>query len=248
VGLFLRARDMLPNKPMPERVKTEPPSTFKRWLKYLRLVFLSLLLLFVSIIFYSLVKYVPPISATVVDATTGKPLPGMNVCLQARISEFGSLKVLREEQTRTNSFGRFSFTASTHPLTPLLQGWEGYTIKVTDPKVKDKLVQPCGGYVTLNYIDERQEVTTKDGTPFYFPVGLVRHLGWNYAYPLGSSNRKMVFPLGAHIPLIPVLQNPEQCQSVRDSSLVGVCRESNGSAAAYFLRRASTPASDSTAH
>jgi hypothetical protein len=169
------------------------------------------------------------------------------VCLQARISEFGSLKVLREEQNRTNSFGRFSFTASTHVLEPL-QSWEGYTIKVTDPKVKDKFVQPCGGYVTLNYIDERQEVTTKDGTPFYFPVGLVKHLGWNRAYPLEANNRKMIFPLGTNIPLIPILQNPEQCPSVRDSSLVGICRELNGSAAAYFLQRATTPASDSTAH
>jgi hypothetical protein len=225
---------------MPQPVKIAPPSKLKRWLKYLGLSFASLLLLLASFIFFWWVKFVPPISATVVDAVTGKPLPGMHVCLQARVFDFGKVIVLREESTNTNNSGRFSFTSTTHEL-DFFQRWEGYTIKVTDPRVKDNFEQLCGGYVTLNYIDEHQKVVTKNGIPpYYFPVAMIEQSGW-HSVAIGPNNRKVIFPLGAHIPLVPLLQSPEQCQSVRDSSLVGFCRVLNSSWAADTLRQASTP-------
>jgi hypothetical protein len=169
--------------------------------------------------------------------------PGMSVCLQARIWEFGNVSVLREDLTHTDSSGRFSFVASTHVL-EILQSWEGYTIKVTDPKKKDYFPQPGGGFAFLTY-DERQ-VTPKDGTLFYFPVAMVEQLGWHRAVPFGA-NRKTIFLVGATIPLIPVLQSSEQCSSARDSSVVGICVGLNGSTEAYRLRRGK-PESDSPAH
>ena len=243
MGLFFRQHDKLPNTGRPALVTIATPPKLKRWLKYLALSFLSFIVLLASMIFFWKAKFVPPISATVVDASTGKPLPGMSVCLQARIWEFGNVSVLREDQTHTDSSGRFSFAASTHVL-EILQSWEGCTIKVTDPKIKDYFPQPCGGFAFLTY-DERQ-VTPKDGTLFYFPVAMVEQLGWHRAVPFGA-NRKMIFLLGTTIPLIPVLQSPEQCSSARDSSVVGICVGLNGSTEAYRLRRAK-PESDSPAH
>lgn len=134
---------MLLDKHMPEPLKIAPTSKLKRWLKYLAMSFVSLLLLFASLIFFWKVKFVPPISATVVDAITGKPIPGTSVCLQARIWDFANVSVLREDQTHTDSSGRFSFAASTQVL-DLLQSWEGYTIEVTDTKMKHDFPQPSG--------------------------------------------------------------------------------------------------------
>jgi hypothetical protein len=220
---------------MPEMPKIATPSKFKRWLKYLALSFFLLLLLLASLVFFWKVKFVPPISATVVNAITGKPLPGISVCLQARVWDFGNVSVLREDQTHTDSYGRFTFKASTHAL-DLLQSWERYTIEVEDPKIRYGFPQPCGG--PNLWVDERQ-VPPKDGTPFYFPVVMMEQVSWQRVVD-GSTSRKMIFPLGAHIPLIPVLQNPEQCRPMRDSSLVGFCRELNDPWAAfpYRLRRA----------
>jgi hypothetical protein len=235
---------MLANTRMPEMLKIAPPSKFKRWLKYLTLNFVSLLHLLASMIFFWKVKFVPPISATVVDAITGKPLPGMSVCLQARVWDFGNVSVLREDQTHTDSNGRFAFKASTHVL-DLLQSWERYTIEVEDPKIRYMFPQPCGG--PNPWVDERQ-VPPKDNTPFYFPVLIIEQVSWHLVVD-DPTYRKMIFPLGAHIPLIPVLQSPEQCQSMQVPSLVGFCRKLNNSWAGdtYRLLRAK-PESDNPAN
>lgn len=226
-------------------LKIAAPSKFKRWRKYLALSFVLLLLLLASMIFFWKVKFVPPITATVVDAITGKPLPGMSVCLQARVWDSGNVSVLREEQTHTDSYGKFAFKASTH-LLDLLQSWEAYTIKIEDPKVKFDFPQPCGSFVNL-YIDERQ-VIPKDGTSFYFPLAMMEQVSWHRVVD-SSTVRKMSFPLGANIPLFPVLQNPDQCQSVRDSSLLRFCRELNDTWTAYPYRlRRAKPQSDNLAN
>jgi hypothetical protein len=48
-------------------------------------------LLFVVRCVLSFVRVVPPVSTEVVDAITGKPVPGISVCLQAEAINLGGL-------------------------------------------------------------------------------------------------------------------------------------------------------------
>lgn len=94
-------------------------------------------------------------------------LPGMTVCLQFLTS--GGPRYCTRRKLTPAAPESFSLASFTHEL-DFFQRWEGYTIKVTDARVQDNLPQPCGGLVTLSFIDERQKMITKErypGIPFF---------------------------------------------------------------------------------
>ena len=95
----------------------------KRWPKYWTLAVLILLILLAGFYFYDYVYFVPPIAVTVVDAITGKAVPGMNA-LQVDSGGMGPHEVLRKELSRSNTQGEVSFSRSIHRIT-LLRPWEG---------------------------------------------------------------------------------------------------------------------------
>ena len=64
----------------------------RRWPKYLGLLLVVPILLVSALFVLSSVRVVPPISAKVVDAITGKPVPGMSVCLQVEGMNLGDRK------------------------------------------------------------------------------------------------------------------------------------------------------------
>jgi len=83
----------------------------------------------------------PRISGTVVDAMTGKPLPGMDVCLLALVSSpsIGTsgreLKIMRNVSMRTDASGSFSF-ARWSDMLDWFDRSAGYGIAVTDPAAR----------------------------------------------------------------------------------------------------------------
>ena len=79
------------------------------WLKYIPLLLLPVILLVGAMYVLGFVRITPPISAKAVDAVTGKPIPGMTVCLQAQ--DLGR-HLLRSKMSRTGDSGRFLFSPS----------------------------------------------------------------------------------------------------------------------------------------
>jgi hypothetical protein len=200
-------------------------------------VALGLILFALFVLFFS-VHVVPPISARVVDAVSGKPLAGMNVCLVG--TDRGS------EETQTDPSGRFSFSASII-RTDLFRNWQGYSVRVTDPRmdmIKMGIVPHCGYSLTVDFgvastfmraAPARLSPLDKVDRPLYFPVAVGSR-------PLTGPprthavERKMGFPLGGRIELIPLLRNVNECQPIEDPDLAEYCRALNGSAAADDLR------------
>jgi hypothetical protein len=213
------------------------------WVKLL--VALGLLLLGLLFLSQS-VHFVPPISARVVDAVSGKPLAGMNVCLEATVRNWKEPAPPRSEETQTDPTGRFSFSSSIIH-TDLFQNWLGYSVRVTDPRmdiVKVGIVPHCGTSLTVDFIvattfmraaSAELSPLDKVDRPLYFPVAV----GSRPLTGLPRTHaveREMGFPLGGRIALIPLLGNVDECHSIKDPDLGEYCRALNGSAAAETLR------------
>lgn len=217
----------------------------KRWWLYLG--FGVLIAGFVAVVLMTVapmfVGAVPPISGRVVDAISGKPVTGMDVCLEAAVIDWETRDVVRSEVTRSDAFGEFSFSSSIH-RTEGFRRWAGYSIRVTDPNAE--MVPTCGATLIPAFmtfvvgLDEgRTWAPINSGKPVYFPVELVHP----NPIPSGPLDQKMKHFWGGEIALIPLLQNAGECQGIRDSSLAPFCREMNNSAAASFFRRAIQQAS-----
>jgi hypothetical protein len=207
-------------------------------LRRLIIGFVALVLIIVALMS---VGGVPPISGKLVDALTGKPVAGMDVCLEAYVIDWGKREVVRSEVTRSDSFGEFYFSYSIHN-SGVFRHWAGYALTVTDPNAE--MVPTCGAIIpafsrfTTQLNEGRTWAPVNAGKPVYFPVELVQNPS-----PLDPLNQKMRHFWGGEIALIPLLQNAGECQGIRDSSLAPFCREMNNSAASSLIRTAIQQAS-----
>src|SRR5215470_16624357 len=198
----------------------------RSWLKYFLFVLVAVVLLAAFLYVYAFVRVVPPISGTVVDAVTEKPVTGMNACLEVRLKQLNGA-VLRTEVQQTDTQGRFFFWPSIHSLA-LLQEWDGYS-------------SPCGEDLGPRLNEGRLRMG-EQGEPSwsgYFPVTMVQT--YLATLTMESSRRVIHSPIGMQIPLIPVMTKIEMCSQVRDSGLVKSCQELNAGVAAQRLRDPSPP-------
>src|SRR5271165_2902833 len=193
------------------------------------------------------VGVVPPISGRVVDAISGKPVAGMDVCLEAAVIDWKTREVVRSEVTRSDVFGEFSFSSSIH-RTEGFRRWEGYSIIVTDPNAE--MVPTCGDTLIPAFstfgaalAEGRTWAPINSAKPIYFPVEIAQDRGRPNPPPWGPMLQKMKHFWVGEIALTPLRQNAGECQGIRDSSLAAFCREMNNSAAAFDLHRAIQQAS-----
>ncbi len=212
----------------------------KKWLRYFLFVWGGIFLLALSLYLYAFVRIVPPISATVVDAVTERPIAGMSACLEVKLKQLNGA-VLRTEVRQTNAKGRIFFWPSIHNLF-LLQEWDGYSIRVTDPQTD--FAPPCGEDLGPRLNESRPGMGDR-GEPSwtgYFPVAMVQtDLAPETGPTAESTRRPFRWPIGMHIPLIPVMTKIEMCSQVRDAGLVKSCQELNANVAARRFRDPSPP-------
>ena len=217
--------------------KTSVPNKTRRWLRYVGLTLVVLILLVGALCVFSCVRVVPPISTKVVDAITGKPVPGMSVCLQVESMNLGGLEGRRTDMSRTSDSGRVLFWPSVHAS--LLLAWRGYWIRVTDPNAQ--IAPACGAYVGWMDLGAKGWPINLgpdgNGRRKYFPVALLRGESDPYFRRWGAMHRAMGFPAGLRIALIPVLQSASDCKQIPDPSLAEDCRQLNTYAAAMSLRK-----------
>lgn len=194
--------------------------------------FLAVLVLVVGTLYAVLfVRIVPPRSVRVVDAVTGKPLAGMNVCLQA-VNNGWTKQALRSTLKTTDSNGRAFFFPSFINLA-LLQRLDGFSIHVTDPN--SDFSQTCGPEVGLKMDPMEAEwpdkfaPTRTDGSK-HFPVELVEREEFPdlpRTFARRAFMRGTKFQLFMSVPLIPVLDGPEGCKKTSDPSRLEECTRLN---------------------
>jgi hypothetical protein len=204
----------------------------------------------------------PRISGTIVDAVTGRPVPGMDVCLLVTLVRSDGLgphniHVMRSAVTQTDASGKFDFTRWDAQL-DLFEKWGGYGIAVTDPAARwaescgqDIYLlgrEPVGGDIFRRemYFQGLSDSAAKS-TPPYFPVALVKDpydphplvygLGLSYTYfPDDTLVRKMGDASKLKIAVVPLLRELNECQLAKDSDSAELCRQMNQSIVAFSLR------------
>jgi hypothetical protein len=194
---------------------------------------LAVLILTVAI-FYAIlfVRVVPPRLVQVVDAVTGRPLAGMNVCLQAVAPPGWSIQALRSKVQTTDANGRTFFLPSVVNLV-LLKRLDGYAIQVTDPK--SDFAETCGPQVGFTMSNSETEKTEKfirisnarsDGSQ-HFPVELVKrenipkNILW-FPFMRGTD-----FHSSMSVQLVPVLPTPDGCKKISDPLSLAECSRLN---------------------
>jgi hypothetical protein len=234
---------------MAELMPAAPPSKTRPWLKYLAFSVLAAGLL--SICFYIGSQVflatnlaapliapwfggVPQISGTVVDAFTGQPVPGMDVCLVARAKWMNSIYVDRSEMTQSDASGKFSFAPSRQGGA----GAAGYEIGIADPAANVDL--SCGKYrEQAPYLNQQELPSRDDGRRFYFPMVAVQGppIPLNDQVTYGWITEKFRDPGNIRIALIPLLQNESACAVIQDQVNASLCRYLNRSYDDALLRK-----------
>lgn len=205
----------------------------------------------------------PWISGTVVDAISGKPVPGMDVCLLVTYAPVNfdhprSSEVLRSAVTRTDGSGRFFFERRDDDI-DWFDHWEGYGIAVTDPAAQWKeacgkgvyLLEesyPSGGRTDIfrieAYLQSLSDSPAKSPLP-YFPAALVKdpydphplpYGPYVRHFPDGTLVRKIGNPHKLKIALVPLLRDQNECRLAKDSDSAELCRQMNQSPTADDLR------------
>lgn len=221
------------------RIETEPAPArtgkgWRRWISLSLLVLVSVVGVLYALVF---VRIVPPRSVRVVDAITGKPVAGMDVCLQV-FSNGWTKQALKSDWETTNSNGRALFLPSVLNLR-LLQSFDGYSMQVTDPT--SHFAQTCGPEVGFklgpqvtegaeNFADART-----DGSE-HFPVELVKQeeLPKNIGrYPFMRGTDFRVF---MSVKVVPVLPDADRCQPLSDPQLLQECTRLYAMARNYLLQ------------
>jgi hypothetical protein len=174
------------------------------------------------------IRIIPPHSTRVVDAVTGKPISGINVCIPAVSNGWGP-QALQSDLATTGSGGRALFGPSVLNLA-LLQSFDGYSMQITDPA--SQFADTCGPHVGLRPIP----IGTHAGDPFidarmdgteHFPLELVdseelaTNISWS-SFTRGESFRSFM-----KISLVPLLNDPDQCRQVIDPELRQECARLN---------------------
>jgi hypothetical protein len=181
---------------------------------------------------------VPRISGIAVDAVTGRPIRGMDVCLVARAKWMNSIYVDRSEMTQSDASGKFSFAPSRQGGV----GAAGYEIGIADPAAHVDL--SCGKYQEeAPYLSQQELPSRDDGKHFYFPMvavqGLPTPLYDQVTY--GWITEKFPDPGNIRIALIPLLQNESKCAVIQDQTNASLCRYLNLSYDDALLRKRRRP-------
>ena len=245
----------------------EPPRRMKWWFPYFLFVVIVLFLIwkiapgrFISYLDRLSPFHVgtPQISGTVVNAVTGRPVAGMDVCLLVTYmaSSFvhrPTTEVMRTMMTQTDASGRFFFARWDDQL-DWSDDWDGYGIAVTDPAARWK--DECGREIyLLGNADIFERETSlqslsdpaSKSTPPYFPVAMVKdpydphpaaygtHVSFGH-FPEGSLVREIGDPGELKIALVPLLRGANDCRLAQNSAFAELCRQMNESLTADDLR------------
>jgi hypothetical protein len=200
----------------------------------------------------------PQISGTVVNAVTGRPVAGMDVCLLVTYmaSSFvhrPTIEVMRTVMTQTDASGRFFF-ARWDVQRDFSDNWDGYGFAVTDPAAHWK--EMCGRDIYLlgkaDFFERETQLqsladSAAKSTAPYFPVAMVTdpddphpsaygtYVSFGHS-PDRTLVRRISDPSSLRIALVPLLRDTNECRSAPDSDSAELCREMNESLTADDLR------------
>ena len=176
-------------------------------------------------------QVVAPVKGRVVDAVTGRPVPGIQLTLQA--SNYKGFSVHTEVKSKATSsqFGSFSLSGFNHPAEMVLDQIRSYWVTVNEG-LEATGQEENSAEVRILY----DPMSNRGGMPVentrYFPMTVTFQ-------PKGCSRVwaaacvQVISSTGIVVPVIPVLDEVTECNRIVDESLREKCRQVNTYRAAF---------------
>ena len=190
---------------------------------------------------------IPAISGQVVDAFTGKPVANVDVTLRATLETGSGGEPLRYENNRTSTAGDFSFPTSLEAkVAKPFAALHGYWLTVnlpyassspgnprmpnSDDVIMDTMVDDFSWSLAQDPLFKRDDARVSNRAYFPMTIEFVHPCSqmWN-ANCVRCDDTKDV-----RIPLIPILDNPEECARIGDAAIREKCRQLNTYRAAFL--------------
>jgi hypothetical protein len=178
------------------------------------------------------VRIIPPTSGRVVDAITGKPIRDVNVLLHVSTYEGWSVHTEVRHRTSTNRFGWFFVSGSFQWNPPPFWNFRDSWLTVNEDREGSTGGEEGSAATQVLYNPMSNGRGWAVGDKGYFPLTMTfRRDGCDRVWDATCVFK--IFRLGVYLPLIPVLNNVEDCKKIEGSSLREQCRQLNTYRAAF---------------
>jgi hypothetical protein len=176
---------------------------------------------------------IPPLTGRVVDAITGKPIPNIRLTLQISTYKGWSVHSEAHATTTTGASGWFFLPGAHRQQGPLISHFRSYWLTVNQGSQGPGLSEGSAeNQVLFNPMSNRRGEPT--GNRRYFPLTLTfdrRQCDRDRIWP--ATCRYEPFWRGLSVPPIPVLDDPTECNKIKDPHLRENCRQLNAYRAAF---------------
>jgi hypothetical protein len=194
---------------------------------------LAVVLIFVfACVFGFVLFFFPPIYGRVVDSVTGRALRNVNVVLL--VSTYSGFDTHTEvkHSTTTDRFGWFLLPGMSHRNMGILSKFRSSWLTVNEDRGNSQGNDEGSAATEVLYNPMFNRRGMKVGNAKYFPVTVTSDReGCAIVWAVACTYRK--FWWGFSIPLVPVLDNIEDCKKIESSSLREQCRQLNTYRAAF---------------
>ena len=174
---------------------------------------------------------IPPTCGRVVDAITGRPVRDVNVVLQVSTYEGFGVDTEVKHVTSTNRFGWFLLPGNFQWKLPL-SDFRGSWLAVNEDKEGSIGGEEGSASTEVSSNPMFDDRHMPVGNKLFFPITVTfKKDGCARVWAATCTHR--IFWWGVSIPLIPVLENVEDCKKISESTLREQCRQLNTYRAAF---------------
>lgn len=179
------------------------------------------------------VRIVPPTCGRVVDAITSRPVDNIEAILQVSSIVDRSLDVQVAHRTSTSRSGWFILPGSLRWDIPFVRPFQHSWLTLNAEQSGYVVGEEGCAAFEIKFDPMFNARDEPVGNTRYFPLDVTfRKDGCDRVWDAACLYRK--FWLGFSIPLVPVLNDVEDCNKIGDSSLRGRCRQLNTYRAAFL--------------
>jgi hypothetical protein len=196
------------------------------------MILASLLACVLGLVLLLFVRIVPPTFGRVVDAITGRPVGNIEVILQVSSIVDRSLDIQVAHRTSTTQSGWFVLPGTFRWDIPLVRLFQHSWLTLNAERSGYVVGEEGAAAFEIQFDPMFNTRNEPVGNTQYFPLDVTfRKDDCDRVWDAACLYRK--FWLGFSIPLVPVLNDVEHCNTIADSSLRERCRQLNTYRAAF---------------
>jgi hypothetical protein len=185
----------------------------------------------IALVFFLAVRVIPPVTGRVVDAVSGKSIRDVRLSLEMSRYEGWSVHTELHDRAKSGTFGSFFLLGALRWRGLPLPEFRSYWLTVDEGDQNSGQEEVSAAIQTMyNPMFNRRGAVVGDKR--YFPLTVTfHHNGCDRVWPATCMYKP--FWWGISLPLIPVLEDVNDCRRIKNLSLQENCRQLNTYRAAF---------------